>query len=287
MSKDHEHEQPDIIDDDLYEEMDEDELIELVEEEKQKALEREKKEEKEDRKGPPAFPKWAFYLIAFMMALNVLAFLPKTFSIPAIDFLMKSAELSTKQEIDTYQESVVVIESGNSKGTGFSISSDGYIVTNHHVVDNEQPITVAFPEQGLFKGEIVADFEEVDLALLKVENEENVSLPHLPLAKKTQFEKREHVYFIGNPLRFNGIANEGEVIGYTRLSDWDQDVLMLDAPIYHGNSGSPVINEEGEVIAVVFATIRKEQYGKVGLAVPITYYHEKIKDLPETSTYPH
>jgi len=285
MSREYEHDKPDIIDDDLYEEIDDEELIEIVEEEKQKALERER-QEKEEKKGPPAFPKWAFYLIAFMMVLNVMAFLPKTFSIPAIDFLMKSAELSTNEEIDTYQESVVVVESGNSKGTGFAISKDGYIITNHHVVDNDKRISVGFPEDGLYSGEIVAEFEEVDLAILKVDTDEGETLPHLTLADKTEFEKREHVYFIGNPLRFNGIANEGEVIGYTRLSDWDQDVIMLDAPIYRGNSGSPVINMDGEVIGVVFATIRKDEYGKVGLAVPITYYYEKIESLSNTSEFP-
>lgn len=286
MSRDYDYEKPDIIDDDLYEEIDEEELIEIVEEEKQKALEREKIEREQDKKKPPTFPKWAFYLIAFMMVLNIMAFLPRTVSIPAVDFIMKSAELSSKEEIQTYKQSVVVIESGNSKGTGFSISSDGYVLTNHHVVDQNMPITVAFPEEGLFKGEIVAAFEEIDLALLKVENEKDIKLPHLQLVDKTVFDQGDHVHFIGNPLNFNGIANEGEVLGYTRLNDWSQDVLMLDAPIYHGNSGSPVINEDGEVIAVVFATIRRDEHGKVGLAVPITYYHENIKEKLDSSELP-
>lgn len=275
---------PDIIDEDLYEEIDEEELLELIEQEKRNAYTKEKDEEE---RGPsPRFPKWAFWLIAIMMFINVLAFLPRTFSIPAVNFLIKSAELSTKEEIDIYQESVVVINSGNSKGTGFSISEDGYVLTNHHVVDNDQPISVAFPKQGLFSGDIVAQFEDIDLALLKVENKENVKLPHLPLAEKTEFEEREHVYFIGNPLRFNGIANEGEIIGYTQLSDWEKEVIMLDAPIYKGNSGSPVITMDGDVMAVVFATIRKDEYGKVGLAIPITYFHERVQKLEEEIVLP-
>lgn len=265
----------DIIDRDLYEEIDDEEMREILDEERAKL--REKKEEEEKPKRP--FPKWAFWLIAVMMTINIVGILPKTFSLPAVDFLIKSAELMTNKDIDEYQQSVVVIESGNSKGTGFSISEDGYVITNEHVIDNEMPITVAFEERGLYGGEVVHTFEDIDLALLKVEPKNQEALPYLPLAEKTTFTEREHVYFIGNPLRFNGIANEGEVIGYRGLSDWDKEVLMLDAPIYHGNSGSPVITEEGRVIAVVFATIKDEEHGKVGLSVPITYFHEKMKGL--------
>ncbi|WP_318036139.1 S1 family peptidase [Halobacillus salinarum] len=80
---------------------------------------------------------------------------------------------------------------------------------------------------------------------------------------------------MGNPLKFTGIANEGTILDYTKLEDWSKPVLMLDAPVYCGNSGSPVINKQGEVIAVVFATMRDEEAGRVGLAVPIDYYFEK------------
>ncbi|KGP90343.1 peptidase S7 [Pontibacillus chungwhensis BH030062] len=274
----------DIIDADLYEDIDDEEMKAILDEERAKR--REKREEGEEEKPKRPFPKWAFWLIAAMMTINIVGILPKTFSLPAVDFLVKSAELMTNPDIDRYQESVVVIESGQSKGTGFSISEDGYIITNAHVIDNEMPITVAFEDEGLYGGEVIQTFEDVDLALLKVEPNEGESLPYLPLADETIFEKREHVFFIGNPLRFNGIANEGEVIGYRDLSDWERQVLMLDAPIYHGNSGSPVITEDGYVIAVIFATLKDQSHGKVGLAVPITYFHEKIKNIDEPISLP-
>ncbi|KGP73089.1 S1C family serine protease [Pontibacillus yanchengensis] len=277
MSEERKNNNSDMIDDDLYEEFEDEELMELLEEEKRKP--------KPEKKGP-VFPKWAFWLIAIMMFINVIAVIPNTFSLPAVDFLFKSAQLSTNSDINTYQKSIVVVESGKSKGTGFSISQDGYIITNHHVIDNGEKVSLAYPEAGLFQGEVVAEFEDVDLALLKakrVDGQKVEALPSLPLAEETSFEKREHVYFIGNPMRFTGIANEGEVIGYTSLDDWEQEVLMLDAPIYHGNSGSPVINMQGEVIAVVFATIKREQHGKVGLAIPISYYHQKIENLEDQS----
>ena len=268
---DREDDKHDIIDEDLYEEIDDEELYELVQEERQKAYERERLK-KEELKSRRPFPKWIFWLIAIMMVTNIVAVLPNTFSIPAVDFLMTSAKLSSDEQVKEYKQSVVVVEAGQSKGTGFAIKEDGTILTNHHVIEDEKRISVAFPEQGLYQAEVVEQYPEVDLAVLKADGED---FPHLNLADETVFEENDHVYFIGNPLRFTGIANQGTVIGYKNLSDWNQPVLMLDAPIYKGNSGSPVINESGEVIAVVFATLHDDAEGRVGLAVPIDYYYEK------------
>ncbi|HAM79950.1 MAG TPA: serine protease [Ornithinibacillus sp.] len=263
--------QPDIIDEDLYEEFEDEELYELVQQARQEALLKASQDKQKKPKRP--FSKWMFWLIAITMVINIIAILPYTFSIPAIDFLITSARLSIQEDIKTYKEAVVVIETGESKGTGFSISPDGYILTNYHVVDNGAPITVAFPNEGLIQGTIEAAFPDVDLALLKVPSEQE--LPYLTLAESFSFEENEHISFIGNPLAFNGIANEGTIIGYTDLKDWDQPVLMIEAPVYRGNSGSPIINDEGEVIGVIFATLDHDIHGEVGLFIPIEYFFQR------------
>lgn len=109
------------------------------------------------------------------------------------------------------------------------------------------------------------------MAILETDEE---NLPHLTLADQTSFEPDEAISFIGNPLRFQGIANEGTIIDYTKLSDWDEKVVMIEAPVYRGNSGSPVINKDGEVIGVIFATLQHDEYGRVGLFIPIDYYYD-------------
>src|SRR5690625_298444 len=260
----------DIIDEDLVEDIDDEEMYELVQEARKEALER-SRQQKENPSTKRPFPRWAFWLIAIAMTFNVFALLPQTFSIPAIDFLITSAKLSTQEDIKEYKKSVVVIESGDSRGTGFSISSDGTILTNHHVIEGEETVVVAFPDEGLFNADVVDTYPSIDLAVLEVDGQE---LPYLELASEAVFEQDEHVHFIGNPLRFQGIANEGTIIDYIQLGDWDEEVLMIRAPIYRGNSGSPIININGQVIGIVFATLTQEKHGKVGLFIPIDYYYK-------------
>lgn len=262
----------DRLDEDLFEDLDDEELAELVRQEQKRAF---YKEQQEIKKPKRPFPKWAFWLIVSAMLLQLIAFIPKTFSLPAIDFLRKSAKLSLQDDIRAYKKAVVTIETDDSKGTGFAISGDGTIVTNHHVVEGENVVDVAFPEEGLMNGKVEETFPNTDLAIIKTDSEENEKpLPHLKLAEgemKETVRHEESVYFIGNPLHFHGIANEGEILEKTQLEDWNKPVVMMKAPVYRGNSGSPVINKTGKVIGVVFATLEHDTYGKVGLLIPINY----------------
>lgn len=217
------------------------------------------------------FPKWIFWVMAIVMMLSTLSLTFETYSLPAIEFLKTSAKLSTNKDIATYKKSVVVITTEASKGTGFSITSEGTILTNHHVIEGNDKVTVTFPDASRFTATVVDTYPEIDLAILQVAGE---NLPFLTLADQTTFIENEPIYFIGNPLNFNGIANEGVVIDTILLEDWTQPVTLIKAPVYRGNSGSPVINEAGEVIGVIFATLPHDDYGKVGLFIPIDAYYE-------------
>src|SRR5699024_3452258 len=189
-----------------------------------------------------------------------------------VDFLITSTKVTGDEELDDDTRSVVVVETDDSRGTGLSFTEDGLIMTNHHVVEGEEQVIVAFEEEGLFHADVLERYPDIDLAILKPKTTE--TLPHLALAQETKFNEDEAIYFIGNPLKFNRIANEGNIIGYTGLKSWDKEVIMMEAPVYRGNSGSPVINMDGKVIGIVFATTDDEEFGKVGLFVPIDYYYE-------------
>lgn len=256
------------VDSDLIEQLEEEEMIELVHAAQEEAI-RKAALEKEKEKPVRRFPRWFFWVISAIFLFSTFSFVFQTYSIPAIEFLTASARLSVNEEIQFYKKAVVTIAAGDSKGTGFSISSNGKILTNFHVIEGHERVTVDFLDDGIFTADVVDTYEEIDLALLKVKGE---NLPFLKLADQPVYRKDDLITFIGNPLRFHGIVNEGTIIDSIQLSGWEAEVMMMKAPVYRGNSGSPVIDENGQVIGVVFATTKHEVYGKVGLAVPIELY---------------
>lgn len=252
------------IDDDHFEQISDEEMNELVLEAQREAL----LKSLEEKDAPPKkrIPKSFIWLMAVTLALSTFVGLFQVFSIPAIDFLISSAALSQQEEVAAHKKSVVVVSTEDGKGTGFSISDDGIILTNYHVIEDNKFITVVFPEDGRFNATVLESYPDIDLAILKIDGND---LPSLAVAKDVQMAKNDPITFIGNPLSFKGIANEGTILGPIKLDDWTEEVMMIKAPVYRGNSGSPVINEEGQVIGVVFATLDHDQHGKVGLFIPI------------------
>lgn len=207
-------------------------------------------------------------LLAIALITNILAFWPQVYNVAAIQFLVKSRELSKNEHVQQYKEAVVVVSTGSGNGTGFTVSDDGLIVTNHHVIEERDRLLVSFQEGGGKPAELVLEVPDIDIALVKVEAEHVLGQP---LNLQQSWDEGDRVYVIGNPLFFSFIANEGQVIGQLTLAGWEIPVMVIDAPIYKGNSGSPVINEDGEVIGVVFATTKIKVNGKnkkVGLAIP-------------------
>lgn len=206
--------------------------------------------------------------VAIALLVSLLQIWPQVFNLSSINFLHKSAELSKQEEIQKYKEAVVTVQDQHSKGTGFNINKNGLIITNDHVIDDMYPITVTFPNGEIFQASILQSNPDLDLAFLHIEGE---NLPALSLSETGNWSISDQIYVIGNPLLHNQIAMDGEI-----LEGSDKNgVLLLSAPIYKGNSGSPVIDSKGNVIGVVFALSTKDQ---TGLAIPI---EKVLEHLPE------
>lgn len=215
-------------------------------------------------------PRVIATLVVIALFANIVAFWPQVYSLAAIQFLAKSRELAQNEDIQRYKEAVVVIRADDRKGTGFSISQDGMIVTNEHVIGDAERIMVHFADGSHVEADLLAADARTDLALLKTA--EGDSWPSLPLDLDRKASEGDSVFVIGNPLFFNRIANEGVVLQPFRFAHRERPVLALKAPIYKGNSGSPVIDKEGYVVAVVYATTRMTINGhseRIGLAVPV------------------
>lgn len=245
------------------EDISDEELQILVLEAQREALEKEALQKTRSKPNRP-FPKWIFWTMAVVLFINTFAIIFQIYSIPAIEFIKTSAKLSAQEDIARYKEAVVVVLTDDSKGTGFSISEEGQILTNYHVVDDNKSVIVGFPEAGRFKADVINTYPSIDLAILQVDEKD---LPYLELAENPSYSFGDPITFIGNPLKFTGIANEGTLIDFYQLSDWEVPVMMMEAPVYRGNSGSPVLNEEGQVIGIVFATLDHDEHGKVGLFI--------------------
>lgn len=255
------------------EDISDEELQILVLEAQREALEKEALQKTRSKPNRP-FPKWIFWTMAVVLFINTFTIIFQIYSIPAIEFIKTSAKLSAQEDIARYKEAVVVVLTDDSKGTGFSISEEGQILTNYHVVDDNKSVIVGFPEAGRFKADVIKTYPSIDLAILQVDEKD---LPYLELAENPSYSFGDPITFIGNPLKFTGIANEGTLIDFYQLSDWEVPVMMMEAPVYRGNSGSPVLNEEGQVVGIVFATLDHDEHGKVGLFIPIKEYYNTQK----------
>ena len=133
-------------------------------------------------------------------------------------------------------------------GTGFSISSEGLLVTNHHVIAEAHSIIAKAENGGLFPiTRIVATDTRNDLALLEIKAKD---LPFLLLAPDGSAEAGARIAVVGSPLGLEGTLTEGIVSARRRLPKEKRDVLQISAPISQGSSGSPVLDAQGRVIGV-------------------------------------
>ncbi len=164
-------------------------------------------------------------------------------------------------------------------GSGFIVSQDGYILTNHHVVGEAREVDVELFDGRTFTAKVVGKDRRTDLALLKVDGED--SLPVLPLGDSEQVEIGELVLAAGSPFGLEHTVSVGVVSrkghGYGRFGFFD-DYLQTDASISPGNSGGPLVNIRGEVIGINTAIIPRQQ---IGFAIPINLAKSILPQLRE------
>jgi serine protease Do len=166
-------------------------------------------------------------------------------------------------------------------GSGFFISSDGYIITNNHVVKNALKVTVKTIDEREYKAKVIGTDPKTDLALLKIKAK---NLPFIELGDSNKAEVGEWVLAIGNPLDQELTVTAGIVSAKGRqlgLATYE-DFLQTDAAINVGNSGGPLINMEGKVIGINSAILAPSG-GNVGIgfAIPSSMAKKVINDLKE------
>jgi serine protease Do len=153
------------------------------------------------------------------------------------------------------------------EGSGFFISPDGYIVTNHHVVDNANSVKVTTANGDIYTAKVVGTDPRTDLALLKVDS--NKQFPYVKFSDH-QPKVGDWVIAVGNPFGLGGTVTAGIVSARGRdigTSPYDS-FMQIDAPINKGNSGGPAFNMNGSVVGVNTA-IYSPSGGSVGIGFDI------------------
>ena len=161
-----------------------------------------------------------------------------------------------------------------SLGSGAIVRADGLIITNHHVIEGGQEITVALADRREFPARVLLDDARSDLAVLKIDTR-GERLPVLPIASRTDIEVGDLVLAIGDPFGVgqtvtNGIISAlGRTAGSGEGGDATGSYIQTDAAINPGNSGGPLVDMDGDMVGVnTFILSRSGSSAGVGFAIP-------------------
>ena len=171
-----------------------------------------------------------------------------------------------------------------SGGSGFIISEDGYILTNHHVIEDASEVVISLQDRREFSAEIIGSDKKSDVALLKVKTNEN--LPFLNLGDSEKVRVGDWVMAIGSPYRLNATVTAGIVSAKARSVPGQSTsyipFIQSDVAINPGNSGGPLFNLNGEVVGIN-AMIYSNRGGYMGISftIPINYADEIVTQIKE------
>jgi Do/DeqQ family serine protease len=171
-------------------------------------------------------------------------------------------------------------------GSGVIISKDGYIVTNNHVIDKADVISVKLNDGREFKGRIIGTDPSTDLALVKIEGED---LPIIPVGDSDRLKIGEWVLAVGNPFNMASTVTAGIVSAKARslgvYNNGVESFIQTDAAINQGNSGGALVNAQGELVGINSVLYSPTgAYSGYGFAIPTSIMTKVIADLKQYGT---
>lgn len=169
-------------------------------------------------------------------------------------------------------------------GSGVIISPDGYIVTNNHVVNGADELTVTLEDNREFNARIIGLDPTTDLALIKIDGK---NLPTLPIGDSDKLKVGEWVIAVGNPFGLNNTVTAGIISAKARSLGQNgvESFIQTDAAINRGNSGGALVNTKGELVGIN-AMLYSEtgSYSGYGFAIPTTIMNKVVADLKQYGT---
>lgn len=186
--------------------------------------------------------------------------------------------------IDNIYDAVVVVENYKKGklvgiGSGFIYSGEGYIMTNHHVIDSSDEIKITLTSGESIEAKVLGSDELADIAVLQIDKKYATNIAKI--GKSTDSKVGDTVFTIGSPMssEFSGTVTRGILSGKNRMvevsvgssssKDWIMNVMQTDAAINPGNSGGPLCNVSGEVIGINSMKIVQSEIEGIGFSIPI------------------
>ena len=169
-------------------------------------------------------------------------------------------------------------------GSGVIISTDGYIVTNNHVVEGADELTVTLNDNKEYSARIIGTDKTTDLALIKITAS---NLPALPIGDSDKLKVGEWVLAVGNPFNLNSTVTAGIVSAKARSlgANGIESFIQTDAAINAGNSGGALVNTQGELVGInAMLYPQTGSYSGYGFAIPTTIMNKVVADLKKYGT---
>lgn len=167
-------------------------------------------------------------------------------------------------------------------GSGVIINSDGYIITNNHVINNAQELSVTLNNNKTYNAELVGADSETDIALLKIDADRD--LPFVTFADSDQARVGEWVLAVGNPFNLTSTVTAGIISAKSRdlSGSSKQSFIQTDAAVNPGNSGGALVNTNGELVGINTAiTSQTGSYIGYSFAVPSNIARKVVEDIME------
>lgn len=171
---------------------------------------------------------------------------------------------SEKRDFNTIEHSVVGVKTASGTGSGFIISQDGFILTNHHVVDGYETVSIVLANGIEIDGNVIRSAPKRDVALVKIPIKKLKPV----LIQKTIPTVGSQAFAMGSPIRveFQGTLSSG-IISALRKDEDGYDLIQSDTNITFGNSGGPMFDENGHVIAISVAGSREVDFANYFIPV--------------------
>lgn len=172
---------------------------------------------------------------------------------------------------------------GRSLGSGFIISSDGYVLTNHHVIDGADEVRVTLADKREFDAKVVGSDTEYDVALLKIDGK---GLPSVRIGDSRTVKPGQWAVAIGSPLGLDHTVTAGIISATGRSTSSEQryvPFIQTDVAINQGNSGGPLLNTRGEVVGInsqIFSN--SGGYMGISFAIPIDLAMNAVEQIKKT-----